>query len=105
MKRLVNQSLFAAPFRGNEESSTLQFAGLRPEVVAMLKPRSLLRGDITYNAAKDSDANILHELGYRDQKIRFFTYLYRNRELIKSLITSHLGLASRDLCHLVDVED
>lgn len=38
----------------------------------MLKPRSLLRGDITYDAAKDSDANILYELGYRDQKIRFF---------------------------------
>lgn len=71
----------------------------------MLKPRSLLRGDITYDTAKDSDANILHELGYRDQKIRFFTYLYRNRELIKSLITRHLGLASRDSCHLVDVED
>jgi hypothetical protein len=71
----------------------------------MLKTRSLLRSEITYSAAKDNDANILHELGYRDQKIRFFTHLYRNRELIKSLVARHLGLGSRDLCHVVDVED
>ncbi|KAJ6126132.1 hypothetical protein N7471_010625 [Penicillium samsonianum] len=71
----------------------------------MLKTRSLLRSEITYSAAKDNDANILHELGYRDQKIRFFTHLYRNRELIKSLVARHLCLGSQDLCHVVDVED
>ena len=71
----------------------------------MLKSRALLRGEITYEDAKESDTNILHELGYRDQKIRFFTYLYRNHELIRSIITSHLGVTSREKCHLVDVED
>lgn len=38
----------------------------------MLK-RRLLRGEITYATAKEQDANILHQLGYRDQKIRYFT--------------------------------
>lgn len=71
----------------------------------MLKPRRLIRGEITYSAAKEKDANILHELGYREQKIRFFTHLYRNRELIKTIVAHHLGLASIDACHVVDVED
>lgn len=70
-----------------------------------LKPRRLLRGEITYSAAKEQDANILHELGYRDQKIQYFTYLYRNRKLIETTVARHLGLASADTCHLVDVED
>lgn len=70
-----------------------------------LKPRRLLRGEITYSAAKEQDANILHELGYRDKKIQFFTYLYRNRKLIQKLIARHLGLASADACRVVEVED
>lgn len=39
-----------------------------------LRPRRLLRGDITYSAAKEQDSNILHELGYRDQKIQYYTH-------------------------------
>lgn len=69
-----------------------------------LNPRRLLRGEITYDAAREQDANILHELGYRDQKIRFFTHLYRRRKLIETIVADHLGL-SIDTCHLVDVED
>lgn len=69
-----------------------------------LKPRRLLRGEITYDAAKEQDSNILHELGYRDQKLRFFTHLYRNRGRIAAIAAHHLGLASADTCH-VDVED
>lgn len=72
---------------------------------ATLRPRRLLRGEITYAAAKEQDANILHELGYRDQKISFFTHLHRNRELIRTLVARHLGLASADACRVVDVED
>ena len=72
---------------------------------ATLKPRRLLRGEITYSAAKEQDANILHELGYRDKKIQFFTYLYRNRKRIQKLIARHLGLASADACRVVEVED
>ncbi|KKZ64744.1 hypothetical protein EMCG_09348 [[Emmonsia] crescens] len=71
----------------------------------MLKPRRLLRGEIAYSAAKNQDANILHELGYRDQRIRYFTHLYRNRKLIEAIVAHHLGLTSADTCHLVDVKD
>ncbi|KAH1303619.1 hypothetical protein KXX47_008709, partial [Aspergillus fumigatus] len=44
-------------------------------------------------------------LGYRDQKIRYFTHLYRNRQQIKSIVAHHLGLSSADRCRMVDVED
>jgi hypothetical protein len=71
---------------------------------AMLK-RRLLRGEITYAAAKEQDANILHQLGYREKKIRYFTHLYRNRQQIKSIVAHHLGLSSADRCRIVDVED
>ena len=70
-----------------------------------LKPRHLLRGEITYSVAKEEDANILHELGYRDKKIKYFTHLYRNRKVIERTVAHHLGLTSADRCHLVDVED
>ncbi|KAJ5246544.1 hypothetical protein N7468_001527 [Penicillium chermesinum] len=76
--------------------------GERPP--AILEPRCLLRGEITYSAAKEEDSNILHELRYRDEKIRFFTHISRNRKLIRRIIGRHLGLPS-DACHLVSVED
>ena len=72
---------------------------------APLRSRRLLRGEVTYSVAKEQDHNILHELGYRDQKIQYFTHLYRNRKLIETTIARHLGLTSADTCHLVDVED
>lgn len=72
---------------------------------AGLKSRRLFRGEITYAAATEQDANILHQLGYRDERVRYFTYLYRNRKLIESIVSNHLGLASAERCHLVDVED
>jgi hypothetical protein len=65
----------------------------------------LVRGEITYAAAKEQDSNILHQLGYREQKIRYFTYLYRDRKLIETIVAHHLGLISADACHIVDVED
>lgn len=71
----------------------------------MLKRRRLLRREITYAAAKEQDSNILHELGYRDQKIRYFTHLYQSRKLIQTIMAHHLGLASADICHIVNVED
>lgn len=70
-----------------------------------LKPRRLLRGEITFADAKEQDANILHQLGYREQKIRFFTHLYRNRELIKTIVACHLGLGTADACSIVDVDE
>lgn len=70
-----------------------------------LKPRRLPRVEIAYSVAKEQDPNILHELGYWDQKIRYFTHLRRNRKLIETTVARHLGLTSADRCHLVDVED
>lgn len=70
---------------------------------APLKPRRLLRREVTYSSAKEHDSNILHELGYRDQKIKYFTHLVRNHKLIRKIVAHHLGLTSR--CHLVEVED
>jgi hypothetical protein len=58
-----------------------------------------------YEAAKEEDASILHQLGYWDQRIRLFTHLYRNCGLIATIAAHHLGLTSADICHVVDVED
>ncbi|PYI04785.1 hypothetical protein BO78DRAFT_431105 [Aspergillus sclerotiicarbonarius CBS 121057] len=70
-----------------------------------LKPRHLLHGEITYSVAKEQDANILHELGYRNERLRYFTHLYQNRKLIESIVARQLGITTVNACHLVDVED
>ncbi|KAJ5714476.1 uncharacterized protein N7483_011657 [Penicillium malachiteum] len=70
----------------------------------LLRPRSLLRGQITYSTAREDGNNILHQLGYRDERDQYFTHLFQNRQLIKKIIGRRLGLSS-DSCHLVDVED
>lgn len=69
-----------------------------------LKPRRLLRGNITYSAAKECETNILHELDYWDQETEYFSYLYRNRDSIRSIVAQHLGLNSADKCRLADPE-
>ncbi|KKK22777.1 hypothetical protein ARAM_007695 [Aspergillus rambellii] len=69
------------------------------------KPRHLLRGEITYSIAKEEDANIVHELGYQDAKVRYLTYLYQHRTLIESIVACHLGLTSANSCRLAEVED
>ncbi|PGH18438.1 hypothetical protein AJ79_00507 [Helicocarpus griseus UAMH5409] len=71
----------------------------------MLKSRRLLRGEITYDSAKEQDANILHQSGYRDQRTTYFTHLCRSRRLIQKIVGHHLGLHSLDICHVVDVEE
>lgn len=71
----------------------------------MLKPLRLLRGEITYASAKEQDANILHQLGYRDQRKKYFTHLRENRQLIQKIVIHHLNLSSVDVCRVVDVED
>lgn len=76
-----------------------------PDVsAAMLKPRRLLHGSITYSAARESETNVLHELGYWDKETQFFTHLYRNRDSIEAIVAHHLGLESVDVCHLAEPE-
>lgn len=48
-----------------------------------LKRRRLLRGEITYSAAKEREINVLHALGYWDQNRRYLEYLSERIYLIK----------------------
>jgi len=75
------------------------------DVSAGLKTRDLLNSTITCSAALRRNANILHELGYVQQRHEFFSHLWVNRKLIKSLIARHLGLASFDLCRIMNGQD
>ncbi|KAG2416088.1 hypothetical protein HFD88_007280 [Aspergillus terreus] len=71
----------------------------------MLNSRRLLNGDITYSAAKGCESNILHELGYWDQKTRYFNHLYKNRELVQEVVVHHLNLPSADACTIADPQE
>jgi len=71
----------------------------------MLKPRPLLRGEITYSTAKREEVNILHRLGYPDQRTKFFTHIASKRNWIEAIVAHHLNLASSDSCHVADIED
>ena len=69
-----------------------------------LKTRRLLRGEVTYDEALDNDNNILHQLGYRDEKIKLYLHLNRNRKQIKASVAHHLGIAA-NRCRIADIED
>ena len=99
-ERTINNDLSTADHQNSQESQEHD-----RDLKSTLKPRRLLRGEITYAVAKEQDANILHQLGYRDRKIRFFTHLYRNRELIKAIVACHLGLGTAGVCSIVDVDE
>lgn len=64
--------------------------------------RRLLRGSTTYLATNGSDRNILHELDYYGQRIRYPSYLYNNRDSIRSIVTQQLGLNSLAECDITD---
>lgn len=66
--------------------------------------RPMVRGDITYSAAKDEETNVLHKLSYWNQRNKFFAHLESRQNTIKSLVGHHLGLQPSE-CHVVDVED
>ncbi|KAJ5579933.1 uncharacterized protein N7459_005918 [Penicillium hispanicum] len=69
-----------------------------------LNTRRLLRREITYDDALDNDSNMLVQLGYRDQKLKLYLYLHRQRKHIQNIVAHHLGI-SVDRCTVVDVED
>ncbi|KAJ5734730.1 hypothetical protein N7533_013133, partial [Penicillium manginii] len=56
----------------------------------------------TYLATNGSDRNILHELDYYGQRIRYPSYLYNNRDSIRSIVTQQLGLNSLAECDITD---
>ncbi|EKV17302.1 hypothetical protein PDIG_15960 [Penicillium digitatum PHI26] len=47
---------------------------------------------------------MLLQLGYRDQKLKLYLYLHRQRMQIETIVAHHLGI-SVDRCTVVDVED
>jgi hypothetical protein len=67
--------------------------------------RRLIRDEeITYSAAKDQEANILHQLGYYEQQIQFFSYLHNRRDWMRTVVAHHLGLKSPTTCHIAEEE-
>ncbi|KAL4779890.1 hypothetical protein BJX76DRAFT_364824 [Aspergillus varians] len=71
----------------------------------MLRTRQLLRREITYSSAKEEEINILHQLGYHDKQIAFFSHLNNHQDWIKNTVAHHLNLNPSDICHVSKVED
>ncbi|KZF22308.1 hypothetical protein L228DRAFT_239293 [Xylona heveae TC161] len=67
--------------------------------------RRLLRREITYDSAKGKEVNILHQLGYYDQRNQFFAHLDDNHLWIRKVVAYHLGLKSSTACRVAEVED
>lgn len=71
----------------------------------MLKPLPLLRGEITYSAAKTEEVNILQRLRYPEQKSQFFTHIVNKRSWLETIVAHHLNLRSSSACHIADIEE
>ncbi|PWY88239.1 hypothetical protein BO70DRAFT_350627 [Aspergillus heteromorphus CBS 117.55] len=74
-------------------------------VPTTLKRRRLLRGEITYSAAKERETNVLHMLGYWDQRNQFFEDIRRNSHLVEATVAHHLSLKSARHCRVADSEE
>jgi hypothetical protein len=72
--------------------------------VAMLKPRRLLRGEITYSEAKGKEVNILHKLAYWKKQIKFFSHLSKQRSLIQAVTAHHLGV-NPETCRVSELDN
>ncbi|KAK2796613.1 hypothetical protein FQN50_009489 [Emmonsiellopsis sp. PD_5] len=51
--------------------------------------RRLLRGETTYSSVKDEEVNILHRLGYIEQRDKFFTALDCKQGRTRALFPFH----------------
>lgn len=72
---------------------------------AMARTRRTLREELTLSSAKAKETNVLHTLGYWDQRTKFFDHLDQNRSLIQVVAAHHLGLRSAAACHIADRDD
>ena len=68
----------------------------------MVKTRRTLREELTLSSAKAKETNVLHALGYWDQRAKFFDHLDQNRNLIQVVAAHHLGLSSTATCDIAD---
>ncbi|KAE8402894.1 hypothetical protein BDV37DRAFT_272458 [Aspergillus pseudonomiae] len=63
--------------------------------------RHLLRGEITYSAAKELETNVLTSLGYLDQQNKYFEDLLQKSHVIEAVVAHHLNLVPTS-CHVAD---
>lgn len=56
--------------------------------------RRLLRGEITYSAAKELETNILHALTYPDKENEYLQGLLQKSHVIEAVAAHHLNLSS-----------
>ncbi|PGH14528.1 hypothetical protein AJ79_03021 [Helicocarpus griseus UAMH5409] len=70
----------------------------------MPKARRLLRGEITYSAAKEKETNVLHTLTYWSQRASFFAHLQKNSNLLEAAAARHLGVDAAS-CHIAPQPD
>jgi hypothetical protein len=71
----------------------------------MPKTRRLLREEITYSVAKDSEVNVLHRLSWPSQEAQFFSLLESKRSWIRGIVAHHLNLRSANACQVADVRE
>ncbi|PYH91223.1 hypothetical protein BO71DRAFT_332716 [Aspergillus ellipticus CBS 707.79] len=67
-----------------------------------LRRRRLLRGEITYSAAKERETNVLHSLNYWGQQNQYFEDLRGKSNLVEAAVAHHLGLKSSSCCRVAD---
>lgn len=89
-------------FRGLQK--VIEYSELS-NIPIMPKTLRLLRKEITYSEARREEVDILRRLQYYDQQQEFFVGLAGQTELIKAVVTHHLGLFSTAQCQVADVED
>lgn len=75
----------------------------------MAVPRPFQRGqnssEITYSSAKHQEINILHEMTLWEEMQKFLSHVYRRREVIQSIAAFHLGVSTKENCHIAPRND
>lgn len=65
---------------------------------------ALLRGEITYEEAREKETNILHHLTYPIADSKLLNRIHRRRALLEKLVAHHLGLLF-SACHVAHLRD
>lgn len=65
---------------------------------------ALLRGEITYEEARQKETNILHHLTYPIADSKLLNRIHRRRGLLEKLVAHHLDLPS-SACHVAHLRD
>lgn len=73
--------------------------------VSMPKKRRLPRREITYSEVKDNEFNILHQLDYYAEQVKYFSHLHDQRDWMKAVVTHHLNLDLSTVCKVAEIED